>query len=266
MPGEVVVGEAPIDAGAKPMWMLTVANTADRPIQVGLALPLCRDQPAAGLRSPGGVGAAVGHPGRDLGPLRAGHRARGGPDPSARQAPGSRPARPGSADRSTASGAGVLMALLAASATPRLYGPTTGDRIRLADTDLWIEVTEDRSGPGDEAMSSGVARSFGSRWASRSATRADGAPDLVITGAVVLDHWGVVKCDVGVRDGRIVALGKAGNPDIIRRHPPGPGHRALDGDHLGQRVHPHRRRRRLPRPPHLPPDHRRGARRRRSPR
>ena len=53
-------------------------------------------------------------------------------------------------------------------------------------------------------------------------TRAEGAPDLVITGAVVLDHWGVVKADVGVRDGRIVALGKAGNPDIDGRRPPRP--------------------------------------------
>jgi urease subunit alpha len=94
-----------------------------------------------------------------------------------------------------------------------LFGPTTGDRIRLADTDLWIEVTEDRSGPGDEAMFGGgkvIRESMGQSLV----TRADGAPDLVITGAVVLDHWGVVKCDVGVRDGRIVALGKAGNPDI----------------------------------------------------
>jgi urease subunit alpha len=94
-----------------------------------------------------------------------------------------------------------------------LFGPTTGDRIRLADTELWIEVTEDRSGPGDEAIFGGgkvIRESMGQSVA----TRAQGTPDLVITGAVVLDHWGVIKCDVGVRDGRIVALGKAGNPDI----------------------------------------------------
>jgi urease subunit alpha len=95
-----------------------------------------------------------------------------------------------------------------------LYGPTTGDRIRLADTDLLIEVTEDLSGPGDEAVFGGgkvVRESMGQSIASR----AEGTPDLVITGAVVLDHWGVVKADVGVRDGRIVALGKAGNPDVM---------------------------------------------------
>ncbi len=95
-----------------------------------------------------------------------------------------------------------------------LYGPTTGDRIRLADTDLWIEITEDRCGPGDEAIFGGgkvLRESMGQAVA----TRAEGTPDLVITGAVVLDHWGVVKADVGVRDGRIVALGKAGNPDTM---------------------------------------------------
>ena len=98
-----------------------------------------------------------------------------------------------------------------------LFGPTTGDRIRLADTDLLIEVTEDRSrgaGAGDEVIFGGgkvIRESMGQGMA----TRAEGAPDLVITGAVILDHWGVVKADVGVRDGRIVGIGKAGNPDIM---------------------------------------------------
>ena len=93
-----------------------------------------------------------------------------------------------------------------------LLGPTVGDRIRLADTDLLIEVTEDRamgvSGSGDEVIFGGgkvIRESMGQSLA----TRADGAPDLVITGVVVLDHWGVVKADVGVRDGRIVGIGKA---------------------------------------------------------
>ena len=99
-----------------------------------------------------------------------------------------------------------------------LYGPTTGDRIRLADTDLVIEITEDRSGgpglAGDEAVFGGGKVLRESMGQSR-ATRADGAPDTVITGAVVLDHWGIVKADIGIRDGRIVAIGKAGNPDIM---------------------------------------------------
>jgi urease subunit alpha len=94
-----------------------------------------------------------------------------------------------------------------------LYGPTVGDRIRLADTDLFIEVTEDRCGPGDEALFGG-GKTIRESLAQATASRASGTPDLVITGAVVLDHWGVVKADVGIRDGRLVALGKAGNPDI----------------------------------------------------
>jgi urease subunit alpha len=94
-----------------------------------------------------------------------------------------------------------------------LYGPTAGDRIRLADTELLIEVTEDRCGPGDEAIFGG-GKTIRESMAQSAATRASGTPDLVITGAVILDHWGIVKADVGVRDGRIVALGRAGNPDI----------------------------------------------------
>jgi urease subunit alpha len=106
-----------------------------------------------------------------------------------------------------------------------LYGPTTGDRIRLADTDLLIEVTQDRCGgpgqlAGDEAIFGGgkvIRESMGQS----TATRAEGTPDLVVTGAVVLDHWGVIKADVGVRNGRIIALGKAGNPDTMDGVTPG---------------------------------------------
>lgn len=99
-----------------------------------------------------------------------------------------------------------------------LLGPTTGDRIRLADTDLLIEVEKDlsmgRSGPGDEVVFGGgkvIRESMGQGRASR----AEGAPDLVITGAVILDFWGIVKADIGIRDGRIVGIGKAGNPDTM---------------------------------------------------
>ncbi|MCC9179562.1 urease subunit alpha [Mycolicibacterium mageritense] len=99
-----------------------------------------------------------------------------------------------------------------------LFGPTTGDRIRLADTDLFIEITEDRSGgpglAGDEAVFGGGKVLRESMGQSR-ATRADGAPDTVITGAVIIDHWGIFKADIGIRDGRIAAIGKAGNPDIM---------------------------------------------------
>ncbi len=106
------------------------------------------------------------------------------------------------------------MAELSRSRYALLYGPTAGDRVRLADTDLFIEVEQDLCAGGDEAVFGGGKVIRESMGQSR-ATRADGAPDLVITGAVVLDHWGIVKADVGIRDGRIAALGKAGNPDIM---------------------------------------------------
>jgi urease subunit alpha len=117
-----------------------------------------------------------------------------------------------------------------------LYGPTAGDRIRLADTNLLIQVEEDRSGgaaAGDEVVFGGGKVIRESMGQSR-ATRAEGAPDTVITGAVVLDHWGVVKADIGIRDGRIVALGKAGNPDTMDGvHPDlviGPGTEVIAGN------------------------------------
>jgi len=94
-----------------------------------------------------------------------------------------------------------------------LYGPTVGDRVRLADTDLWLEVEEDRCVGGDEAVFGG-GKTIRESMAQGTATSAQGAPDLVITNVVVLDHAQIVRCDVGIRGGRIVALGKAGNPDI----------------------------------------------------
>jgi urease subunit alpha len=94
-----------------------------------------------------------------------------------------------------------------------LYGPTVGDKLRLADTDLLLEVEEDRCAGGDEAVFGG-GKTIRESMLQGTRTSAEGAPDLVITNVVVLDHWGVVRCDVGIKDGRIAALGKAGNPDI----------------------------------------------------
>ncbi len=114
-----------------------------------------------------------------------------------------------------------------------LYGPTVGDQIRLADTDLWIEVERDDCFGGEEAVFGG-GKTIRESMHQGSTTRAEGSPDLVITNVVVLDHWGIVKCDVGIRDGRIVALGKAGNPDIADGiHPQleiGPGTEILAGE------------------------------------
>jgi urease subunit alpha len=93
-----------------------------------------------------------------------------------------------------------------------LYGPTKGDRIRLADTDLIIEVEKDHTVYGDEVTFGGgkVIRD-GMGQSQRNAAE---VADLVITNVVILDHWGIVKADVGIKDGRIAAIGKAGNPDI----------------------------------------------------
>ncbi|MFC8126922.1 urease subunit alpha [Streptomyces sp. NPDC057302] len=107
---------------------------------------------------------------------------------------------------------------LSRAAYADLFGPTTGDRIRLADTDLLVEIEEDRSGgpglSGDESVFGGGKVIRESMGQSRT-TRAEGAPDTVITGAVVIDHWGIVKADIGIRDGRITGIGKSGNPDTM---------------------------------------------------
>jgi urease subunit alpha len=105
------------------------------------------------------------------------------------------------------------MVEISRAAYASLYGPTTGDQVRLADTDLWIEVEQDLTFGGEEAVFGG-GKSIRESMAQGSTTRAQGSPDTVITNALVLDWWGIVKADVGIRDGRIVALGRAGNTDI----------------------------------------------------
>ena len=95
-----------------------------------------------------------------------------------------------------------------------LYGPTTGDRVRLADTDLIIEVERDFTTYGDEITFGGGKVIRDGMGQSSTATR-ETALDLVITNALIVDHWGIVKADIGIRDGRIVKVGKAGNPDTM---------------------------------------------------
>jgi urease subunit alpha len=94
-----------------------------------------------------------------------------------------------------------------------MFGPTTGDRIRLADTELVIEIEADRTIYGEEVKFGG-GKVIRDGMGQSQRTRADGAVDTVITNAVILDHWGIVKADIGIRDGRIAGIGKAGNPDI----------------------------------------------------
>jgi len=104
------------------------------------------------------------------------------------------------------------MATITRQAYAEMYGPTVGDRVRLADTDLWIEVEEDRTVYGEEVKFGGgkvIRDGMGQ-------SQRDGPEvvDVVITNALILDHWGIVKADIGIRGGRISGIGKAGNPDV----------------------------------------------------
>jgi urease subunit alpha len=98
-----------------------------------------------------------------------------------------------------------------------MFGPTVGDRVRLADTDLLIEVEADytlRAGGYGEEVKFGGGKTIRDGMAQSQATRAQGAVDTVMTNALIMDHWGIVKADIGLKDGRIAAIGKAGNPDV----------------------------------------------------
>ena len=219
IPGEVLTPEGTIELGpGRDRVELTVENSGDRPIQVGSHYHFAAANPALSFDR----GAARGYrldipagtsvrfePGlsREVSLVRAGRGARD-PGPAARV--GREPARWLRLSRAAVRGP--------VRADGR--GPGAAGRHRPADRGHRGPVR--RPGPlaGDEAIFGGgkvIRESMGQSVA----TRADGTPDLVITGAVVLDHWGVIKADVGVRDGRIVALGKAGNPDTMDGVTPG---------------------------------------------
>jgi urease subunit alpha len=110
-----------------------------------------------------------------------------------------------------------MSAKLARRTYADLYGPTTGDRVRLADTELIVEVEKDFTSYGDEITFGGGKVIRDGMGQSSTATREAqcGALDLVITNALIVDHWGIVKGDIGIRNGRIVKVGKAGNPDTM---------------------------------------------------
>ena len=96
-----------------------------------------------------------------------------------------------------------------------MYGPTTGDKVRLADTDLIIEIEKDFTVYGDESKFGGGKTVRDGMAQSATATRKEGVLDLVITSVMIIDHWGIVKGDIGIKDGKIVGIGKAGNPDTM---------------------------------------------------
>src|SRR3970282_2554304 len=104
------------------------------------------------------------------------------------------------------------MAEITRTAYAEMYGPTTGDRVRLGDTELWIEGEPDRTIYGEEVKFGGgkvIRDGMG-----KSQRVANEVADTVITNALILDHWGIVKADIGIKDGRIAGIGKAGNPDV----------------------------------------------------
>ncbi len=104
------------------------------------------------------------------------------------------------------------MATMSRQAYAEMFGPTTGDKLRLADTELWIEVEKDFTVYGDEVKFGGgkvIRDGMG-----QSQAKADEVMDLVITNALIIDHWGIVKADIGIKHGRIAGIGKAGNPDV----------------------------------------------------
>ena len=98
-----------------------------------------------------------------------------------------------------------------------MYGPTVGDRVRLADTGLMVEVEQDftlRAGAYGEEAKFGGGKTIRDGMAQSQRTRSEGAVDTVLTNALIIEHWGIVKADIGLKDGRVVAIGKAGNPDV----------------------------------------------------
>ncbi|HEY0237899.1 MAG TPA: amidohydrolase family protein, partial [Friedmanniella sp.] len=114
-----------------------------------------------------------------------------------------------------------------------IFGPTAGDQIRLGDTDLWIEIEQDLTVGGEESVFGG-GKSIRESMNQSLATSAEGALDTVITNVVILDHWGIIRADVGIRDGRIVGIGRSGNPDIADGVDPalviGPGTDVISGE------------------------------------
>ena len=108
------------------------------------------------------------------------------------------------------------MATIGRRAYAEIFGPTVGDRVRLADTGLLIEVEKDftlAAGSYGEEVKFGGGKTIRDGMAQSQRTNAQGAVDCVMTNALIMDHWGIVKADIGLKGGRIVAIGKAGNPD-----------------------------------------------------
>src|SRR5712664_212442 len=217
-PGEILTapGELELNKGRNPITV-EVANTGDRPIQVGShyhffetndALKFDRKR-SKGMRLDIAAGTAVRfEPGQSrtvrLTPYMGGRESHGF------QAKVS--GKLGPIVKVGPSNQGPTR--ISRSAYAHMFGPTTGDKVRLADTELFIEVEKDHTTYGEEVKFGG-GKVIRDGMGQSHRTRAQGAVDTVITNALIVDHWGIVKADIGLRDGRIVGIGKAGNPDVM---------------------------------------------------
>ena len=234
-PGEILTapGELELNKGRNPIT-IEVANTGDRPIQVGShyhffetndALAFDRKR-AKGMRLDIAAGTAVRfEPGQSrtvrLTPYLGGRESHGF------QAKVS--GKLGPIVKVGPSNQGPTR--ISRSAYAHMFGPTVGDKVRLADTDLFIEVEKDHTTYGEEVKFGG-GKVIRDGMGQSQRTRAQGAVDTVITNALIVDHWGIVKADIGLKDGRIVGIGKAGNPDIQPKVDVviGPGTEAIAGE------------------------------------
>ncbi len=217
IPGEmrVALGEIELNAGRKTVT-LPVTNTGDRPIQVGshyhfyetnAALAFDREK-ARGFRLNIAAGTAVRF---EPGQTRTVELVALAGD---RKVYGFNAAVMGPlAAKRAGEEAGTQMTLkIDRKAYAEMFGPTVGDRVRLADTELWIEVEKDLTVYGEEVKFGGgkvIRDGMGQGQLPRAKVM-----DTVITNALIVDHWGIVKADIGLKDGRIAGIGKAGNPDI----------------------------------------------------
>ncbi len=216
IPGELIPaeGEIELNAGADRLT-LTVANTGDRPVQVGSHYHFAETNPGLEFDRAAAMGRRLDIP--------AGTAVRFEPGQSreitlvpfggARSVFGFNGQVMGALPETPKGQGNVPPRKMPRAAYAGMFGPTKGDRFRLADTDIIIEVEKDYTTYGDEVKFGG-GKVIRDGMGQSQATRAQGAVDLVITNATVLDVTGVFKADIGVRDGRIVAIGKAGNPDV----------------------------------------------------
>ena len=215
IPGEILAATGDIVLNKdRAAIIIKVANTGDRPIQVGSHYHFAESNAALAFDRKGALGCRLDIP--------AGTAVRFEPGPDSRNFSGAIRRRTAGSwfqqgcDGSIAARASEVIEMpnkMNRAAYAQMFGPTVGDKIRLADTEIIIEVEKDYTTYGEEVKFGGgkVIRD-GMGQSQRS--RAEGAVDTVITNALILDHWGIVKADIAIKDGRIAAIGKAGNPDV----------------------------------------------------